>query len=150
MANEKTAEFVTVACKIPNGLLLRLHEMEETSEPVMGGGSRTVKVARHVGDAVRINGNAHPQNAAPRAQIVDGVDFGYALTPNVPKAFWDKWLQQNKDHMAVRNGMIFAHESVRSVEAEAREKANLRSGTERLDPKDLPKQIQAVPTGATI
>jgi hypothetical protein len=150
VANEKTAEFVTVACKVPNGLRLRLHTMEETTEQVMGGGSRKVKVARHTGDVVVINGNSHPQNAAPRAQIVDGLDNGYALTPNVPKAFWGQWLEQNKNIDMVRNGLVFAHDEHRSVEAEAREKKDVRSGMERLDPKDLPKTIQAVPSGATL
>lgn len=147
---EKSAETVTVACKLPAGLILRLHRMEETQEPVMGGGSRTVRQARQVGESVRINGNAHPQNKAPRHQIVDGADFGYALTPNVPKAFWDQWLEQNKDHAAVKNGLLFAHVEHRSVEAEAREKEKVRSGMERLNPEKLPKNIEAVASGATV
>lgn len=139
---------VTIACKLPHGLLLRNFKMEETQEPVMGGGFRSVKVARQVGDTVRINGNAHPQDKAPIQTIVQGT--GYALTPGVDKEFWDAWLVANKDHMAVRNGLIFAHEKEASAVAEAREKKSVRSGLERLDPDKLPRGIEKVKTADAV
>lgn len=129
---------VTIACKMPNGLILRLFDMIDGSEPVMGGGTRSVKVAQEVSERVVIHGFSHPQNAAPKALIVGG----YALTSGVSKEFWDRWLKDNANTAIVKNRLIFAHEKQDNTKAEAREKKETRSGLERLDPKKLPKGIQ--------
>lgn len=129
---------VTVACKLPHGLVLRVFDMVETKEPLMGGGYHTVKQARERPDRIIVNGCAHPQNKAPLCQVV----AGYALTTGVPKEFWDRWLAQNANADMVKNNLIFAHENLRNAEAEATEKKDVRSGLERLDPKSLPKGIQ--------
>jgi hypothetical protein len=129
---------VTVASKMPNGLILRVFDMVETQEPLMGGGFHTVKVARERPERIVVNGNAHPQNKSPMCQIV----AGYALTPGVSKELWDLWRKQNESSLLVKNGLIFAHENSRNTEAEAAEKKDIRSGLERLDPERLPKGIQ--------
>jgi hypothetical protein len=72
-----------VACKIPNGLILQNCILEDGFEPVFGGGSRPVKVARPVGDPIKINGSARAPGSDPDAKRVIG---GYGLTYNVPKA----------------------------------------------------------------
>lgn len=128
---------VTVACKLPHGLKLRLFNMIDTQEPILGGGYRTVKVAREQAKSITIKGWSHAQNMAPDAPIVGG----YALTMNVDKDFWDAWLEQNQELDAVRNKLIFAHEKPVNAEAESKEKRDVRSGLERLDPKKLPKGI---------
>lgn len=129
---------VTIACKLPHGLRLRLHDWAKGSEPVMGGGTREFKIAVPLnGPEVVINGFSHPQNAAPSAQMVGG----FALTPNVDKDFWDKWLSQNKDADYVKNHLIFAHEKSNSAEAEAKEKKDIKSGLERLDRTKAPKGV---------
>ena len=56
----KSSKTVTVGCKMPGGLVLRLFQMNTEHEQVMGGGSREVKVARMKDKAVRINGCAVP------------------------------------------------------------------------------------------
>lgn len=129
---------VTVACKLPNGLRMRLFRMQKTHEPVLGGGSREVQVAHETGAEFTLNGWSHPQNKASRATI----EGGYALTPNVPKDFWDAWFAQNKDTDFVKKGLIFAHEKESSTIAEAREKVAVRSGLERLDPNKMPKGVE--------
>jgi hypothetical protein len=130
---------VTVACKLPAGLVLQLYAMKETKEPLMGGGYHAVRRAEPVpGATVTVHGNAHPQNAAPAATLVGG----YALTPDVPKAFWDQWLAANKDSMMVRNHLIFAQPSEREARAEARDKSDVASNLERLDPEKLPKGLE--------
>jgi hypothetical protein len=99
---------VTVLCKLPMGLHLRLHAWEETNELVMGGGTRKGKVARPTGHEVILNGTSarHGQARLDAAgNFVLMVD-GYAATPNVDKDFWDKWLDQNKEHdAALRSGL---------------------------------------------
>lgn len=130
------ATTVTVACKHPHGLKLRLFEMVERTE-VTHGGTRTIKVAQERHDTVTIKGNAHPQNRAPNATI----SHGFALTHGVPKEFWDAWVEQNKDSDLVKNGLIFAHAGAANTEAESREKESVKSGLERLDPDNLPRGI---------
>lgn len=126
---ESAAEFVTVACKIPNGLILRLFKMEDAQEPMFGGGFRKVKRAAQVGQTVTINGPALPKGA--RAIFAPG---GYALTPNVPKDFFEQWLKQNHDHEAVVRKLIFAQVAHDDVAAEAEEHSKVKSGLEPLDP----------------
>lgn len=131
-------ETVTVACKLPNGLRLRIFDMRKTQELVMGGGSRDVKQAFELPTAYTVYGNSHPQNAAPGCPILQG----FALTHGIPKDFWDKWHEQNKTSDLVTRGLIFAHEKADVVNAQAEEKKAVRSNLERLDPNKLPKGIQ--------
>jgi hypothetical protein len=138
-------ETVTVCCKLPHGVELRLFDMVEQNEPVMGGGTRLVKVAVPKGESIIIHGNSHPQNAAPRSQIVSG---GYAITPNVDKAFWEAWLAANKNLDMVKNGMIFAQGKADNAAAEAKDRRATLSGAERLDPHKLPGKLQKNPETA--
>jgi hypothetical protein len=129
---------VIVACKMPHGLILRVFRMEKTYEPVMGGGTREVDIARVYGTAVRIRGNTFPYGTVPNWQIVGG----FAITPNVDKNFWDEWLEQNRELLAVKNRLIFAMPQLDSVVDEAKQMASLKSGLEPLDPQNLPKGIE--------
>lgn len=141
-------ETVTVACKLPHGLKLRVFTETMRPESVMGGGTREVKVWDEIPDvSFTVFGNSHPQNKAPKCLIVGD----YALTPNCPKELWDLWLQQNKDSDVVRNGLIFAHakDQAASSAAESKEKAGIRSGLERLDPSKPPKGIERVKQAAS-
>lgn len=141
----RSSETVTIACKLPHGIVLRAFHMAKVAEPVMGGGTRdTVKAQQIPGEFV-VLGAAFPQNGAPRGRM----EFGYALTPNCPKELWERWLKDNKDSPMVQNGLIFAHDSDRSAASEAREKEDVRSGFERLDPNKLPKGMEKAKIGAT-
>lgn len=106
---------VTVACKIPNGLILRLFEMVDTTE-VMPNGHRTIKKAQPKGEPVRINGYSR-EFMAPRA----GLASGFALTRNVDADYWEEWLNQNRDADYVRNGLIFAQVQTADTKAKAKE-----------------------------
>lgn len=108
---------VTVACKIPNGLILRLFEMVDTTE-VMPNGHRTIKKAQPKGSPVQIAGYSHEFMQAPRSALASG---GYALTHGVDADFWEEWLNQNRDADYVRNGLIFAQEKTADVRAQAKE-----------------------------
>ena len=131
-------ETVTIACKLPHGLKLRVFDMVERTEHVMGGGSRAFKLAQPKEKTFNIAGFAHPQNAAPKAQLIEG----YALTHGVDKDFWDLWIAQNADADMVKNGLIFAHVKQQDTNAEAREKKTTRSGLERLEVGKLPARIE--------
>lgn len=126
--------FVTVACKLPHGLTLRVFDMKAQDEPVMGGGMRKSSVAVERDERVTLNGFSHPQNAAPKCTVVDG----FALTPNVPAEFFAEWMKQNAKSDVVRNRLIYAHEQEESAVDYAKEHAELLSGMERLNPNKLP------------
>ncbi len=130
-----STECVTVACKLPSGLLLQVFEMEEFDEPTPGGSRRT-KRARLM-DEHRIRGTAHRQEKAPGAPIFGG----YALTPGVPKALWDRWISDNRDAPMVKNHLIFAHSSKNGIRDEAKDHKSVRSGLERINPKKLPGKL---------
>lgn len=135
-------EVVTVACKLPHGLICRLHRKSERPVEVLGGGIRMVVEWEATGDEFTINGNAHPYNEAPKVPL----SHGFALTHGVRKDFWDAWLEQNKRHPAVLNGLIFAHERESKTIDEAREKTKQRTGLERIDPNNMPAEFNRVKT----
>jgi len=137
--SEKTGgATVTVASKLPMPLVLQLHDFVERQE-VHAGGLHKFKQAeiRRGAPTYKIVGNAFPHNAAP-AQMISN-NFG--ITPGIPKAFWDEWLEQHKDMDAVRNGMIFAHSETASVQSMTREKEGIITGFERID-RDHPERHQ--------
>lgn len=107
---------VTVACKIPNGLILRLFEMIDTNE-VTPTGYRSIKKAQPKGPQVTIAGYSREFMQAARAPIASG----FALTRGVDADFWEEWLNQNQDSDCVRNGLIFAHENAADSKAQAKE-----------------------------
>jgi len=129
-APKRSRDVVTVGCKIPNGLTLKLYVLEDGFEPVFGGGSRPVKIARQVGDPIQINGSARAPGSDPDAKRVIG---GYGLTNNVPKEAFEQWMRDNKDLTMVRNGLIFAHESPDRVADQAKDHRAVRSGLEALN-----------------
>ena len=101
------AEMVTVGCKLPHGLHLDILDANK---------ART---------RFTVKGN--------NSSLVIG---GFGITEGVPKEHFDAWMRQNKVHPSVVKGLIFAHAQKNSVEAMAREKAELRSGLEQIDPDD--------------
>lgn len=122
---------VTVACKMPHGMLLRLFKLEDHDELVMGGGTKTVKKAVQVGDLVRINGYSVPFGEERR----NPVSGGYGLTSGVDAEFMEKWMKDNQDLDAVKNGLIFIHEKPDMVADQAKEQRGIRNGLEPLDPE---------------
>ena len=133
-----SGETVTVACKLPHGLVLRVFDMVPTPEPLLGGGVRESLIAQELGERYTVQGNSHAQNMAPNAPITGG----YALTFGIPKAFWDRWLRENKDSDVVKNHLIFANEKSEHVQDEAEDKKDIKSGLERLNPNKLPKGLE--------
>lgn len=131
---------VTVGLKMPNGLVLRTFTWMETNEPVMGGGSRTSKIATPDGWSVRLNGTAVPFGKTPRYMIIGG----YAMTKGVDAAKFKQWYEENKDSDIVKNELIAAYSEEASTHDFADEHAKIRSGLEAIDPDNLPKGIQKV------
>lgn len=137
----RTGATVTVGCKMPHGLVLRLQRKEKVRYPVMGGGFKEEDEYRPLPNSpvITIHGTDVPHGQAPRCLIV----HGYAMTSGVPKEFFELWLEQNKDLDAVVNGMIIANESLEDVKAEAQDNRDVKSGLEAINPKSdarMPKK----------
>jgi hypothetical protein len=128
---------VTVACKIPNGLMLQVFVSTDAEEPVMGGGSRKIKQA-HVAQRVRINGPAVPEGRGSPYPIF----YDYALTHGVDADLFAKWLEQNKDSDFVTKGFVKAAAKAFDLEVFAKEHADAKTGLERLNRKDLPPEFR--------
>lgn len=132
-APPRSGQKVTVACKLPSGLRLRLYKMEEYSEPILGGGTRTAKRAVQVGAEVLLHGTATRHGQVPDFLIVGG----YALTQNVDKDFFDEWLRLNGDLDAVRNNLVFAMATEGEARARATEQSKILSGLQPLDMSEI-------------
>ncbi len=129
---------VTVACKLPHGLILELEEEFKDKEPVMGGGFREVKRWRKNGKAVVVNGARLPFNAPYSPNVQEGV----GLTFGVDADFFAEWLKQKKDYPPVALGMIYAETSTEKAIDHAREMSALKSGFEPIDPDNMPEEFQ--------
>lgn len=130
---------VTVACKLPNGIILRVFDMVDTVE-VIPGGMRTIQRAQPKPEQVLVHGIAVPFGQAPKCRMA----FGYALTENVNAEFAALWFKQNADSDMVRNKMIFAFEKASDIEAFAKEHQKVRSGLEPLDPENMPPEFKKI------
>lgn len=131
MSLAKAGKTVTVACKLPNGLILRTFDMVKTTEPAPGG-TRDFEIARPREGQVFINGSRTP----PGVQVDHAHVGGYALTTGVDAAFFELWMKQNAESDIVRNKLIFAHAT--DTAAVAKENKSRKSGLEPLDPNKLP------------
>jgi len=105
MSKENSTGFVTIGCKLPHGLIISARNME----------GETVNVTLAGANAARIVG-------------------GYGITENVPKDLWDAWLKKNHKLPAVLNGAVFIHNDLKSAEQIAKERRDVPSGFEAIDP----------------
>jgi hypothetical protein len=128
---------VTVACRLPHGLVLQHQTERKYSEPTQAG-YREVSAFVRTGDKIVINGFAQHVGTANDKQIVGG----YALTHGVDADFFAKWLTQNAEHPAVEAGLVFAHEKPAMAEGKAREHRKNASGLEPIDPENLPAEFR--------
>jgi len=128
-AAEEATSTVYVACKLPHGIVIRDFVEGIAHEPVLGGGTRKVKVHRAVGKRIRIKGPVVPQEFIRMVEV----HGGYAITEGVPADVWRRWIEWNKDSDFVRNNMIYGHETKDRLIGWAKERAALKSGTEPLD-----------------
>ena len=127
-----SAETVTVACSLPMGATLYLEQAFEANEAVVGGGVRTIKQYRKVGEPVHLKGTKNRTGGDdPDSPIADG----FALTFNVSKDFMDKFFEQSSDWHPVRNGMIRYASNRSDIKAMTKELAGQRTGLEPLNPK---------------
>lgn len=137
-------EVVSVACKMPNGIILRTFAPHTETELVLGGGTRDVTVYRQTEDQIVIGGTA-ARVGDPRPPIL--VEGGYRITPNVPKALWDSWYAANKHSDLVRNRLIYASEKREDAESFSRSHDGVLTGLEGIDPSNPGKRVRGIVPG---
>lgn len=132
---------VIVACKLPNGFVLKVHRPEDIDLPIMTGGVKVVKEFRP--DVTVEPITIHGWRSAPDGITVlrGPVGTGTALTPNVPKDLWERWVAENRKSLLVTNNLVFAFEDRDHVEGKAKELRLERSGLEPLNPARTVKVV---------
>ena len=130
-ANPQTRNTVTVASKLPHGLVIRLFRMEEYEE--QGAAGQLVRHKRAVEiDGTRVTIHGHNSRLQPGPKMPLSVAF--TLTHNVPADVWDGWLAEHRESAMVRNGLIFAASTDTRAADQAKEHRDIRTGFEPIDP----------------
>jgi hypothetical protein len=129
---------MTVACKIPNGLMLRVFVDEKYSVPVMAGGVKEVTRSRPTSWSQKLNGPARKIGQDVAHQIMHGA----GLTHGVDADLFALWLEQNKDSDVVRKGLVFGQPKANDTIQQALEHRAEKSGLEAVDPANLPDEFK--------
>lgn len=117
---------VWIACKLPNGLQLRVFEMVTRTETTLNG-TRDFRIAQQLGEPVRLNGNAVAMGDVLSHKVVGG----YGLT-QIDEDFWNAWLEANQNADVIKNLLVSGHRTKEEASDWAREHASTRSGLEEL------------------
>lgn len=120
---------VTVACKLPHGLVIRDFSEHVAHENVLGGGQRKVKVFRATGRPIRLKGPVVPDEFVRLVEVVGG----YAITEGVDAEIYGRWQRANAESLFIVNELVYGHEDGAHLRAWAREHASVKSGMEALD-----------------
>lgn len=142
----KSSATVTIACKIPSGLVLQLCKPTKWVEETPSGGKDRIRYDK-TGPRHYVAGPAYPNGQAPENfPERPAIAGGFALTSGIPKDFWDAWLKQNEESSFVLNGQVFARPTFDAAQGVGREMHAVRSGFEPMA-KDLdPRKDPRLPT----
>lgn len=124
---------LTVACKVPGGLIIQAYGKVVEYEPVMGQGKRAVDRWRPVGQQFKLHGPmrmSDPNATSPNVHTDSG---GYAITEGVPAEMFEDWMRHNEDSPIVKNHLIFGHEKIDAAKGWAREHAGTKTNVEPLN-----------------
>lgn len=136
---------VTVACNLPNGIILQLYDVELTETVLPNGrvikeNQCTLRTDQQWALRGPVNRSAlaatNRDDQLPDDYVVirsDAPDAGYALTFGVPKEFWEEWLRINESNPLVKNGHVFAARSESDAKAMAKERREFASGFQGLN-----------------
>jgi hypothetical protein len=132
----KLSGTVTVACKIPQGMVLQLQHPMMRRVPTGRGQEndyQNVEFMIYGGPRYHVFGPAVPaMGGVPGGYILPkAIEGGYALTDGIPASFWATWKEQHAKADYVTSGMIFAYDDA-SAKSAAREQGERLSGLEPL------------------
>jgi hypothetical protein len=118
---------VTIACKIPNGIILRLGNMVERVEPVALGGVRVVSEWQPDGNTIELKGPRRFPGQSPEQEGAAILNHG------IDASAWEKWLSENERSAMVVNKQVFAHAKPDHAAGMAADFKDIRSGLEPLN-----------------
>jgi hypothetical protein len=130
MAEQKpsnSGEFCYVACKLPNGLILRLPQLDGDGKPF-----KVEPGAAPLWDDKRIVLKGY--QSADKENVI----FGHGVTSQVPRDFMEAWLKMNERSDVVKKGLVFIMPNRASLTDRARDQQANRSGFEGIDPDTDP------------
>jgi hypothetical protein len=103
---------VTIACKMPNGVILNLDRYERISTESFNPAVREIPG----GQTVTLKGVAYHIGLDERPEL----HGGYRLN-EVDADFWESWYELNKDSPLIKDGLIFAAPKREIAASRARE-----------------------------
>ena len=131
---------VTVACKVQNGLRLRIGDFEEETK-IIGGAARTYKIWKSHPKQVHIKGprRRYEVDTAPIQ-----MENGFVLTHGVDADFMAKYMKDNADSDIIQRGLLKVIPKVNDSEAVLRDARDARTGLEPMAQSDDPRQPKKV------
>lgn len=135
------AEMVTIACKLPHGLIIEVGYEIPKDDKGASIGTNIVKTDNY--KAVTLKGwNSNLVMAGQPALL--NPEPGVT---EVPKDIWEAWVAgPGKRHPAVRNNLIYVvRKDAPSAKDQALAARVLRSGFEPLDPNKMPEGVTEAP-----
>lgn len=66
---------------------------------------------------------------------------GHGITEDVPAEFWAEWSKRNSGLAYMQKGLIFADAKPENTKAKAKERQNVKTGLEQIDPTAT-KEVQ--------
>jgi hypothetical protein len=139
----QSGDKVFVACKLPNGIIIRGMKKSTEREPVMGGGTREFEIYRPDGRQHTIKGPAVRFGEAPPFLV-----GGYAFTDFVDKDLYDNWFEANKDQDIITDEIVHAESTKEGIRDWAAKRATVMSGFEGIDPANPGKVIRGIYQGS--
>lgn len=131
------ADTVTVCCRLPHGLRLRLTpegDVQRRAE-LSKAGTPDRSPTGYVKEVV-----VQGANRAPNYHPKDNVLLGRVGRTVVDKPFWDAWLAAHKDSDLVKNNCVFAELTDAKADAKAAEFSKVKTGFEPVDPEELKRK----------
>lgn len=113
IVNPTSRNTISVGCKLPHGMHLDIRQVGEPVQRVTLKGINSLQE----GQIIRVSQRG-----------------GFAVTENVPKEFFEHWMELNKLHPAVKNHLIFAHAQAASVRDMGEEFSGILNGFDPIDP----------------
>jgi hypothetical protein len=113
-------EFLSVYCKLPNGLTMCLEDGNDIKKVTLPRSSRYIL--------------PHPKFIPTKEEYIV---FSSTVTP-VAKDFWDAWVKKvGPDYPPLKNRMVWAVPAAKKADgiAAAREMETAQTGFEQIDPK---------------
>lgn len=124
---------ITVACKMPNGVRLRIFETTTRTgkDGVKWNQNRVLKEFVLAGPRQFADGDTRANSPEYAGRLLPNPQSGYVLN-TVDKDDWERWCQQNSDSPLLENHILVCHS--KDSAGAAKEHHKQRSGLEPIDP----------------